>query len=102
MKEYLIGNIKDLPDGKGAAYKVGRATIAVFRSGGEVRAISNRCIHRGASMCEGELINDGRTVRCPWHNWPFELETGEHSLDPAEKLRTYRVRLSDGLVFVTA
>ena len=100
MKEYFIGRLEDIPEGKGIAYKAGRTTIALFISADGVQAISNRCVHRGASMCDGELVDDGMIVRCPWHNWPFKLSTGEHVNDAREKIRTYRVHINNGVVSV--
>ena len=38
MKEYLIGKIDDIPEGKGRAFQAGRATVAVFRDGQSLRA----------------------------------------------------------------
>ena len=100
MKEYLVGHIDDIPEGKGRSFKAGERTIAVFRSKGEFFAIANRCLHKGASMCEGDLVDGGRTVRCPWHNWPFDLATGQNVLDPGERLRTYKVKLEGDQVIV--
>jgi nitrite reductase (NADH) small subunit len=102
MKEYLLGRIDEFPEGKGRAFQAGTRTVAVFRCNGKVYAIANRCIHKGASMCEGDLTDGGTVVRCPWHNWPFDLATGEHCLDPAEKLRTYQVRLDGDQVILCA
>jgi nitrite reductase/ring-hydroxylating ferredoxin subunit len=100
MKEYLIGKLDDIPEGKGRAFKAGRATVAVFRANGKVYAMNNRCVHKGASMCEGE-ITDGH-VRCPWHNWAFDLATGVHSYDPNEKIRTYEVKIDGDQIFLCA
>src|ERR1700722_9455134 len=93
MKEYLLGKIEDLPEGKGRAFKAGARTVAVFRSNGKFYAIANRCLHKGASICDGGLSDNGTVVRCPWHNWAFDLAAGQHCLDRTEKLRTYEVRL---------
>jgi nitrite reductase (NADH) small subunit len=102
VKEYLLGRIADIPDGKGRAFKAGTRTVAVFRSNGQIYALANRCIHKGASLCEGDLVADGKVVRCPWHNWSFDLATGEHCLDRTEKLRTYEVRLDGDRVILCA
>jgi nitrite reductase/ring-hydroxylating ferredoxin subunit len=48
MKEYLLGKIEDIPDGKGRAFQAGTRTVAVFRSNGRIYAIANRCVHKGA------------------------------------------------------
>lgn len=102
MAEYLIGTVDDIPEGKGRAFQVGRRTVAVFRSKGNFYAIANRCAHRGASLCDGEISEDGTTVRCPWHNWQFDLRTGEHRLDSREKLRMFAIRVEGDQIILSA
>jgi NAD(P)H-dependent nitrite reductase small subunit len=89
--DYVIGKIGDLPEGQGIAVDAGRRTIAVFRFGDEVFAINNACPHKGASLCEGEIVVEGRMVRCPWHHWNWQLEDGKLETDPRQGLRTYKV-----------
>lgn len=93
MSEYVLGSASEFEDRKGRAFKVGSRTVAVFRVGESFHAIANRCVHKGANMCDGEITPDGSRVRCPWHNWPFDLATGRNVIDPEERLRTYEVRL---------
>jgi nitrite reductase/ring-hydroxylating ferredoxin subunit len=102
MKDYLLGTIEDFPEGKGRAFKAGTRTIAVFRANGTFYALANRCVHKGASICDGTLSENGTVVRCPWHNWPFDLATGRHCLDPTEKLRTYDVTMDGDRVILRA
>jgi nitrite reductase (NADH) small subunit len=100
MTEYLLGKIKDFPDRKGRAFRAGGKTIAVFRTNGNFYALANRCIHKGASLCDGEISENGAVVRCPWHNWGFDLASGAHWLDPKERVRTYPVRLDGDQVIL--
>jgi len=102
MKEYLLGKIDDIPEGQGRAFKAGRTTVAVFRANGKFFAMNNRCVHKGASMCEGEITDGGKVVRCPWHNWAFDLATGVHCYDPNEKIRTYEVKMDGDQVILCA
>jgi 3-phenylpropionate/trans-cinnamate dioxygenase ferredoxin subunit len=42
---------------------------------------------------------DQRVIRCPWHGWEFDLETGRSLLEPRRfGLRTFRVSQDDGQV----
>ena len=100
MKEYVIGKIDDIPEGKGRAFKAGRVTVAVFRANGKVFAMNNRCVHKGASMCEGEITDGGKVVRCPWHNWAFNLASGTHCCDANDKIRTYEVKMDGDQVIL--
>ena len=38
-----------------------------------------------------------RVIRCPWHGWEFDLETGRSLLEPERYgLRTFRVTEDGG------
>jgi nitrite reductase/ring-hydroxylating ferredoxin subunit len=102
MTDYLLGRLDDFPEGKGRAFRAGSRTVAVFRSNGKVYALANRCLHKGASMCDGYLTEGGTMVRCPWHNWSFDLATGANNWDPSEKLRTFEVRMDGDQVILCA
>jgi nitrite reductase/ring-hydroxylating ferredoxin subunit len=91
MTEYLVGKRSDIPDGKCVAVEAGRRTVAVYRVGDNFHAVANACPHKGASLCEGEVLAAGAMVRCPWHHWNWRLDTGELEADPRQKLRVYDV-----------
>jgi nitrite reductase (NADH) small subunit len=71
MREYVVGNVADIPEGGHVAIQIGRKVVAVFRVGGEFFAIHNRCAHKGGSLCDGILEAEERIVRCPWHHWDW-------------------------------
>src|SRR5207253_6634220 len=102
MTDYLLGRIDDIPEGRGRAFRAGTKTVAVFRSNGKFFAVANRCVHKGASLCDGHLTDNGTVLRCPWHNWPFDLATGQHCLDRSERLRTFEVRTQGDHVILRA
>ncbi|MGH3040143.1 MAG: Rieske (2Fe-2S) protein, partial [Gaiellaceae bacterium] len=43
-----------------------------------------------------------RSVRCPWHGWEFDLETGACLDEPALRAAVYPARVEGGRVFVQA
>jgi nitrite reductase/ring-hydroxylating ferredoxin subunit len=63
MTDYVIGKRGEIPEGKGVAVEAGRRVVSVYRFGEEFFAIANACPHKGASMCEGEVLTDRRMVR---------------------------------------
>ncbi len=85
---------------------------------GALYAIVNYCAHEGAPLCLGLIggtnesapgepgrlrrVRDGQIVRCPWHNWEFDVTTGQNVADPRRRVRTYQVDVSDGEVYLTA
>lgn len=53
--------------------------IAVFRYHNRVYAIKEKCPHLGGPLHLGdieELPGNTLCVRCPWHSWKFDLDTG--------------------------
>jgi nitrite reductase/ring-hydroxylating ferredoxin subunit len=43
---------------------------------------------------------DGAEVSCPWHNWTFDVASGENTTDPAMRVSRHAVKVEDGHVFV--
>jgi len=65
--------------------------LALFRSGGEVYALEDRCPHRGARLSSGPVYEPCK-VACLDHGWSIDLRTG--AVDPPERgqVRTFSVR----------
>jgi nitrite reductase (NADH) small subunit/3-phenylpropionate/trans-cinnamate dioxygenase ferredoxin subunit len=82
----------DVPEGEGKTVTVAGKLIAVFRCGGEFRAIDDTCPHMGASL-SGGYVEDG-VVTCPWHAWRFRLADGAWADNPRLKIGCYAVRLA--------
>jgi 3-phenylpropionate/trans-cinnamate dioxygenase ferredoxin subunit len=101
MAEYVVGKLDDIPEGKGIAVEAGQRTIAVFRVAGKLYAVANRCPHKGASLCEGEVVCEDGIVRCPWHHWNWQLGDGKLETDPRQGLRTYPIAVDGDDVVVT-
>jgi 3-phenylpropionate/trans-cinnamate dioxygenase ferredoxin component len=88
---------EEVQDGRGVRVDVGGERIAVFKNGGQLFAIDDRCSHAEASLSEGEVF-DGE-VECPRHGAVFDLATGAAlSLPATRPVRTYPVRLRDGVI----
>ncbi len=61
-------------------------------------AIANRCPHEGYPLSEG-TVGPGCVLTCNWHNWKFDLETGE-ALVGRDPVRTYPVEVRGGEIFL--
>ena len=55
--------------------------VLLVRDGGAVRALADRCTHRGGPLSEGEV--SGGCVTCPWHGSVFRLDDGSVERGPA-------------------
>jgi nitrite reductase/ring-hydroxylating ferredoxin subunit len=114
----LVCSLDELPPGGMKLVDVGKFGVGVYNVRGELYAIVNYCSHEGAPLCLGLIggtnesapespdgmrrARDGQIVRCPWHNWEFDVTTGQNVADPRRRVRTYPVDVSDGEVFLTA
>jgi nitrite reductase/ring-hydroxylating ferredoxin subunit/DMSO/TMAO reductase YedYZ heme-binding membrane subunit len=72
--------------------------IAVFRDGGQVFGLSNRCRHQGGPLGEGRIV-DG-CVTCPWHGFQYRPQDGLSPPPYGERVATYPTRVLHGVVFV--
>ncbi|HYY43756.1 MAG TPA: Rieske (2Fe-2S) protein, partial [Actinomycetota bacterium] len=81
------------------AVQAGDVPVMVVRDKGEIKALANRCTHRGGPLNEGR-IDDGCVV-CPWHQSTFDLSTGEIRRGPAASPQpAFETRVIDGAVQV--
>jgi nitrite reductase (NADH) small subunit len=102
-------------DGRAVA-RIGGREIGVVRdpASGELHGVRNRCPHSGAPLCLGDVVDRARgapgryehtgrpVLRCPWHGWEYDLETGGCVDDPRMRAAVYPVRVEDGRVLVRA
>ncbi|MFN8543972.1 MAG: Rieske 2Fe-2S domain-containing protein [Candidatus Binatia bacterium] len=93
-----VATVSDVAPGSGKVVNVNGKDVALFNAAGRFFAIDNECPHRGGPLGEGEL--DGTTVTCPWHNWQFDLASGE-SLTDDTKVACFQVKLDGDAVLVS-
>jgi nitrite reductase/ring-hydroxylating ferredoxin subunit len=110
----VVGRVEDLPAGQRKIVRVGQREIGVFNSGGTLYALRNVCPHQGAPLCLGPVTGtapgeyiwglEGQVLRCPWHGWEFNMETGVGLYDPYrhERVATYEVRIEGDEVILLA
>ncbi len=85
--------------------KIAGRQIALFRHDGRVFACNNRCPHEGYPLIEGSVADaeaaggDGCVLTCNWHNWKFDLASGE-TLVGGDRLRLYPTRVEDGRILL--
>jgi nitrite reductase/ring-hydroxylating ferredoxin subunit len=77
--------------------RAAQGAVAVFHVDGAWFAVDDACPHHGASLADGRVR--GTVVRCPWHDWPFDVTTGECQRAPV-RVATHAVEVRDGIVHV--
>ncbi len=91
----------ELPEGESRYAEIEGVGVMVARDGGAVYALSNRCVHRGGPLDEGEL--SGGCVTCPLHGSKFRLSDGSVVRGPAAYPQpAWQVRVRDGVIELNA
>ena len=100
-----VGSVDAFPPNGGACAKVGDLQIAVFNFSrrGEWFACQNLCPHKKELALSRGMVGstDGvPKVACPYHKATFSLVTGECLSQELEAVRTYPLKVEDGMVLV--
>jgi nitrite reductase/ring-hydroxylating ferredoxin subunit len=111
MPRHVVARAADIPWGSRKRVQVGSRAIVIFNIKGELFALSDKCPHRGGSLSKGKLTGliessapgeysysrPGEIIRCPWHNWEFDVRTGKSWCDPQRlRLVNYAVSVEPG------
>ena len=92
MAEFVkVASLSELAPGSAKAVELKGKVIALFNVEGTIYATDNTCLHQGGPLGEGELMGD--VVICPWHQWEYNVRTGEKVGDSSVKLATYPVQV---------
>jgi len=106
---------EELPEGAMKLHSIGKRDIGVFRHRGKLYAALNFCPHAGAPVCMGEIDHpiftdepggktvrnsDRPTIRCPWHHWEFDLQTGKSLCPISPRIKVYAVKEDGGFIWV--
>lgn len=95
-----VAKLEDLPFRTGRVVTINGREIAVFRlSSGEVRAVENRCPHKGGPLAEG--IVSGEYVYCPLHDWKISLEDGKVEEPDTGCVTVFKVDVIEGKVHIS-
>ena len=111
---FTVCRADELAPGDRVVVDLDGRSVGVFNVGGTFFALHNRCPHRGGPLCLGPVTgltratedfgygygDEGRILRCAWHGWEFEIESGRSIVDPRLRAKTFPVTLEDGAVVV--
>ena len=69
---WKIANKKEISSTRPKRFIFNDFPIAIYKdsSSDTVKAISDICIHRGASLSQGKIVNN--CVQCPYHGWEYK------------------------------
>jgi nitrite reductase (NADH) small subunit len=111
--EHRVGAVEDFRQDGCRMVEVDGRSVGIITVAGRLFALRDRCPHRGAPMCQGTVsgtfvasaphqyvygMHDA-VIRCPWHGWEFDLETGRSLLEPDRVgVRVYQITVDEGVV----
>jgi nitrite reductase (NADH) small subunit len=98
-------NVSDVPENGGVCVKYKEEQIALFHFTrlNEWFATQNLCPHRQQMVLSRGMIGtagEEPKVACPFHKKTFSLKTGECLNGDECGIKTYRVKVEDGRVFI--
>ena len=111
-----VGSVEELERTGRLVARVGGREVGVVRDpeSGRLVGVRNRCPHHGAPLCLGRVrgrdagtpgrygLAETRILRCPWHGWEFDLDTGRCRDEPALRVAVYPVRVEGARVLIGA
>ena len=121
MPRVVVAKVGEIPPGERKLVVPfrGKAGIGVFNVNGSFHALHNLCPHKLGPLCTGSIggtvvteapvtvknhglrfERDGEILRCPWHQWPFDIKTGRCLTVPEVSVRTYTVTIEGDQVVV--
>lgn len=112
---HIVGTVGEILTGEFKVVSVGGREFGITNVNGEYRAVRNVCPHQGAPVCRGtvdgtwlasapgvfEWGRDGEILRCPWHGWEFDLQSGKALFDPTVRVQVLRVEIEQDKLVMT-
>lgn len=105
LKWFKACKAAEVPADGGVCVKYKDEQIAVFNFArrGQWFATQNMCPHKMQMALSRGIIGDKQglpKVACPFHKKSFSLESGDCLDDPQYHIKTYPVKVEEGLVFI--
>ena len=100
-RDYLEAcSVSDLEEKKGLRFVIDDVTdMAIFKVDGIIYAVDNVCPHNHTPKMHLGYIEENH-VLCPVHFFKFSLKDGKQTGGMGCTLKTYKVKIEDGKVFV--
>lgn len=99
LQRIKVAEVQELPKNIGKTVNLGSHEIALFHlPNGIIRAIENRCPHKGGVLAEGMVC--GEYVFCPMHDWKINMSDGKVQAPDFGCVKTYPVELEGNEVYI--
>jgi 3-phenylpropionate/trans-cinnamate dioxygenase ferredoxin subunit len=110
-RRYVVARKDDIAEGDRLIVEVAGREIGIYHINSAFYALLNRCPHLGGPLCRGQVVTevtaavpgevrgnpDKVYATCPWHNWEFDIQTGQSYWNPKGlRARPFNVGLEGG------
>ncbi|WP_435922894.1 nitrite reductase small subunit NirD [Paenibacillus sp. DYY-L-2] len=102
LTKMKVAQIQDIDVLGSRTFMVGDTEVALFRlSDGSIRAIENRCPHKGGRLSEGMVC--GSNIHCPLHDWKIDLHSGRVQEPDHGTVNVYETEVDaeSGSIYIT-
>lgn len=111
VKKHIVAKTTDIAEGDRLLFEIDGRPIGVYRVDNRFYALLNRCPHLGGPLCQGQVVSEISSTRpgeirfdssktyvtCPWHNWEFDIRTGQSYWNPKGlRARPFPVGIENG------
>lgn len=107
-----VAHASEIKPGEKKIVNVKGKELGIFNIDGKFHAFLNQCPHMGAPLCNGSILKkiasdkpgtfiyeNKRVLRCPWHRWEFDIESGTSNFDDSICAKKYDVKVRSGTVY---
>lgn len=95
-----VCKLEEIPRQRARVLQTTDIQVAVFRTDDDrLLAVEDRCPHRGAALSNG-VFYDGDKVACLDHGWSVCLTDGKVVAPQTGCIRTFEVKVEEGIVYV--
>jgi phenylpropionate dioxygenase-like ring-hydroxylating dioxygenase large terminal subunit len=67
---YVVAESAEVTDKPMGVHYLGQDLVVFRDAEGKARCLSDTCIHKGGSLCRGEVVQG--TIECPYHGWRYD------------------------------
>lgn len=99
MKRIFLCELADAPvEGEGKHIDVDNSPgIALFCQAGKYFAVEDNCPHANAPLNDGTVCRG--VVTCSWHDWQFDMNTGESLMSEHICIKAFDIIEDDGALW---
>ncbi len=98
LKWFRVLKKGELPENRVKTVTAGRKTLCMTHYKNKYSALDNKCPHQGGPLGEGSIENG--MLRCPWHGWDFDPQTGGSPGGYDDAIETFAVEEKEDGIYV--